>query len=232
VKVIGAGFGRTGTDSLRAALELLLGGRCYHMKELVRRPEHVAEWRKLVLTQRARGAVNWRKIFDGYVATVDWPGANYYEEILAAYPDAKLLLSVRDPDAWFDSFQTLVKIMNAIGKLSFVPRLGFLKEFHDVAVWHEFTDLQDRASCIEVFERHIAEVQARVPADQLLVFRVQDGWDPLCRFLEVDVPDVPFPHVNTRGEIQRFAAKRVAKEVVRASGETIQGLLGVGSTPR
>ena len=223
MRVIGAGFGRTGTDSIRRALERLLGGRCYHMKELAQRRDHVDPWWSFA--QNGCAGMDWVALFEDYEATVDWPCANYYAEILEAFPDAKVLLSVRDPDAWFESFQVLVRIMRAFGAFSFVPTIGKVKAFHDTAVWHRFEDLSDRDKCIEVFERHNAEVQARVPADRLLVYRVQEGWGPLCEMLEVDVPDEPFPHVNSRAEIQRFAAKIIARELGLASVETGRALL-------
>lgn len=214
MQVIGAGFGRTGTDSIRHALQRLLGGRCYHMKELVARRDHHEAW--LRFAESGRQGMDWEALFADYAATVDWPAANYFEELMEAFPDAKVLLSVRDPDAWFESFQTLVRILRALGWLSFVPRIREMRRFHDTAVWNAFTDLTDRASCIEVFERHNARVRALVPPDRLLVYRVQEGWEPLCAFLGIDVPDEPFPHVNSRGDVQRFAARAVAREVLRA----------------
>lgn len=220
MKVIGAGFGRTGTDSIRHALEFLLDGRCYHMKELATRHDHGERWSDFV----AGRGMDWAALFEDYEATVDWPGANYYAEIMAAFPEAKVLLSVRDPESWFDSFQELVRVMKVISVFSFIPRLRLMKRLHDVAVWREFEDLEDRAKCIEVFERHIEAVKAHVPEERLLVFRVQEGWDPLCEFLNVDVPKVPFPHVNSRGDIQRFAYGRVAREILSFPVERIRSV--------
>lgn len=222
LRVIGAGFGRTGTDSIRVALEQLLGGRCYHMKVLVSRRDHQERWAEFA--RSGRREMDWRALFEDYVATVDWPAANFYAEIMDAFPEAKVLLSVRDPGSWFESFQVLVRIMSVVSKLPFVPRLREMNAIHDEIAWHEFADRRDRASCIEVFERHIEEVKANVPPERLLVYRVQDGWGPLCRFLEVDVPSSPFPHLNSRSEIRRFAASLVARE---ASAEALDATANV-----
>ncbi|MCB9703787.1 MAG: sulfotransferase family protein [Myxococcales bacterium] len=216
MKVIGAGYGRTGTDSLKEAIELLLGGRCYHMKEVLGRPEHLDRW--VEFGARGRQGMDWEALFADYVACVDWPAANYYREIMAAFPDAKVLLSVRDPERWYDSLQVLVRISGAFGRLSFIPKFRKFKQMIAQVVWHVFPDVRDRRSTIEVYERHVAEVKAAVPAERLLVFDVRAGWGPLCAFLGVPVPDVPFPHRNTRGEIERFARRNMLREVMASVG--------------
>ncbi len=212
MKVIGAGLGRTGTDSLRHALARLLGGRCYHMKEVVARTDHHARWRAFIETRE----MDWGALLEDYVATVDWPGAAFYEPLMQAFPDAKVLLSVRDPRDWAESFQVLVHFVGLARRLRFVPSLGAFARLHDEILWRDLGDPRDRDACVRFFEAHVEAVTARVPAERLLVYRVQEGWEPLCRFLEVEVPDEPFPHVNSRAELTRFARRRMAAEVLRA----------------
>lgn len=216
MKVIGAGFGRTGTDSLKEALELLLGGRCYHMKEVIDAPDHVQRWYEF--GRRGRVDMDWHALLADYVAAVDWPVANYYRELMAAFPDAKVILTVRDPDRWFDSFQVLVRLTAAMRWVALLPKFRRFARMVDTAVWHIFDERTSRAHAIDVFNRHNEEVKKHVPKDRLLVFDVRDGWAPLCEPLGVPAPDIPFPHNNTRGEVQRFTWGRVARDLVRALG--------------
>ncbi|MCA9714024.1 MAG: sulfotransferase family protein [Myxococcales bacterium] len=211
MQLIGAGFGRTGTDSLKEALELLLDGRCYHMKEVLDRPEHLRRWSEF--GARGRVGMDWETLLEDYVAGVDWPIANYWRELMEVYPDAKVLLSVREPDSWFDSLQVLVRFTRLVRRLSFIPRMRAMGRMIDTAVWHIFDDVTDRRRCVEVFERHIAEVKAAVPPDRLLVYRVQDGWAPLCAFLNVPIPEEPFPHRNTRRAFRRMARRKLLRNL-------------------
>ncbi len=207
MKVIGAGFGRTGTLSLHRALETLGFTRCYHMQEvMLRRREHAALW-----LQRARGgAVDWHALFRGYAACVDFPACLYYRELMVAFPDAKVLLSVRDPVAWHDSAMATIYPGSFIpAPLRWIPFMRDIGEAVHTAMWNRgglfdgrFTD---RAHAVEVFERWVREVREHVPAERLLVFDVRAGWEPLCAFLGVPVPDEPFPNVNDR----RAAARGV-----------------------
>lgn len=215
MQVIGAGFGRTGTESLKVALERLLDGKCYHMKEVIGNTRHLKMWDDF--GQAGRTGMDWKALLADYEAGVDWPLCNYYKELMAVFPDAKVLLSVRDTGKWFDSYMLLVRFVDRIAKIGWlVPRFKRFTRMTDTAVWHIFDDRRDRANCIAVHERHIAEVKAHVPADRLLVFQVQEGWEPLCRFLGVDVPDEPFPHVNSREELQRTVSNRITGEVFKS----------------
>lgn len=212
MKVIGAGFGRTGTESTQAALEKLLGGKCYHMKEVINRPEHLQAWADFA--ERGRQGMDWHWLMQDYVAGVDWPICNYYQDLMAAFPDVKVLLTYREPEKWYASFLTLVRITAMTRRLAlFVPMFRRMQIMVNKAVWHIFTDVHDQAHCIEVYKRHVAEVKAQVPPERLLVFQVQEGWEPLCKFLNVPVPDEPFPHLNKRGDVQKFAQRMIAGQV-------------------
>ena len=173
LKVISAGFGRTGTTSLKAALEILGFGRCYHMTELIDHPEHIDAWQTI-----ARGEQpDWQTLFQGYQAIVDFPGYRFYHELLAAYPTAKVLLTVRDPEQWYESaYHTIYQAGPTLGQkillsfqLPFSPRLRRLIrvfKFTANTVWQG--DFQgrfaDKPFALSVYQQHIEEVQRTVPA--------------------------------------------------------------------
>lgn len=183
--VIGAGLGRTGTLSLKLALEQLGLGPCYHMLEVRAAPERLEHWKRIVDGEK----VDWEDVFQGFRSTVDWPACNYWRELMARYAHAKVILSLRDPESWFRSTQAT--IFSDVVQSGAPPAV--VKIITDVVG----KDLADRASCIAAFERHNASVKAGVPAGRLLVFDAKQGWEPLCAFLGVPVPDAPFPAVNT-----------------------------------
>jgi hypothetical protein len=168
--------------------------------------------------------VDWDEAFAGYEATVDWPGASFWRELVARYPDAKVLLTVRDPERWYDSVRSTIHPaargsdprMAALMKA--MPQLGQGREMVDDLIWRrEFSGRgDDRGYAISVFTEHNAAVQREVPADRLLVYRVGDGWEPLCRFLGVPVPDEPFPHLNDGESYRRRIDERF--EQARAAG--------------
>ncbi|HKV57881.1 MAG TPA: sulfotransferase [Ktedonobacteraceae bacterium] len=191
LKVIGAGFGRTGTLSLKHALEELRVGPCYHMTELFERPVANEQWAAIV-----RGEpVDWHVVFEGYQATVDWPACAYYRELMQVYPDAKVLLSVRDPEKWYESVANTIyqaPRQNPDHALSVHGRMV------SALIWQRTFDgrFEDKDFAISVFLRHIEEVKQHVPAEKLLVYDVKEGWEPLCAFLGVEVSAKPFPHVN------------------------------------
>jgi hypothetical protein len=191
LRVVGAGLGRTGTMSLKLALERLLGAPCYHMAEVFAHPEHVPVWHAA-----ARGEpVDWHALFSGYAAAVDWPVGSFWAEVSAAFPDALILLSTRSAESWWKSASETIFPTSA--KAAGTP-------WH--AMWQEiarrrFTlQLGDRAAAIDAYERHNAEVRARAPRQRLLEWTARDGWAPLCRALGVAVPDAPFPHANSTEE--------------------------------
>lgn len=202
LQVVGAGFGRTGTHSLKEALGELGLGPCYHMIEVIQDPDRrVPQW-----VAAAEGRPDWDAIFDGYVSTVDWPSGGYWKEILAHYPDAKVILSSRSPESWFDSFsETIAWLLNTPATLP--PHLQpWLRMVNELVTERTFGGrATDRDHAIAVFEAYEADVKASVPADRLLVFRAADGWEPLCRFLGKPVPATPYPRSNTKDDfVARF----------------------------
>jgi hypothetical protein len=234
LEVIGAGFGRTGTMSLKVALETLGFGPCYHMTEVFTHPEHVELWRAA-----AQGKpLAWERIFDGYRATVDWPGCTFWAELMQSYPDAKVILTVRDPNEWYESaYNTIYRISGAASSPVFylasllVPAAKRMKHAQRMiieVVWQRDLDgrFEDRRYAIETFERHNEEVKQHVPAENLLVYEVREGWGPLCEFLGVEMPDEPFPHLNDsevfKGRIRRI---RVLTAVALTLGVSLAGLV-------
>ena len=204
IKVIGAGLGRTGTLSLKAALEELGFSRCYHMTDVFAHPDHAKVW-----DDAAHGQpVDWDALFQGYQATVDWPGCAFYETFMTRYPDAKVILSVRDPERWYDSaHHTILYARNAFpGWLRIIaPRMRHFTGMIDRLAWNGLFQgrFEDKTFAIEIFNRHNEQVQRVVPPDRLLVYEIQQGWEPLCTFLGVPVPaDKSFPHLNDTVEFR------------------------------
>jgi len=193
LEVIGAGFGRTGTKSLQSALELLGFAPCYHMVEVFPRgPQEFHLWE-----QAAAGNPDWDAIFGHYKATVDFPACNFWKELAGYYPEAKVLLSVRDPDSWFKSTQETIFSPPWIDYLSSSVAANFM---HSTINDKFGGQMHNREILVRRFREHIAEVQAGIPADRLLTYEVKEGWGPLCNFLEVPVPDEAFPHINDTSE--------------------------------
>jgi hypothetical protein len=200
VQVIGAGFGRTGTWSLKAALEQIGFGPAFHMIDLMPHPDRAP----MFLAALNGEDVDWNVVFDGYRSTVDWPGCTWWEEMAETWPEAPILLSVRDPEAWYRSTINSIheaKEMALRGELQ-----GNTEEAPDPAVMQMINGLiwngtfkgrfTDKEFALEVFRRHNEDVKSKVPADRLLVYEIKQGWGPLCDFLGVEVPDEPMPHLN------------------------------------
>ncbi|MDO8433276.1 MAG: sulfotransferase [Candidatus Binatus sp.] len=207
LKVVGAGFGRTGTLSLKKALEIIGFGPCYHMMEVFPRPEHVAMWHRLAFGQ----SMDWDLVFRDFQATVDWPAARWWREMAAHYPAAKVLLSVRDPKAWYKSMSdTIYQPMKWPVPDNMPEQMRLQNEMVRKAILADTFDnrFEDKTHAIEVFQRHNQEVRDTIDPARLLVFDVREGWAPLCRFLEVAVPEEPFPRLNdtasTQALIQRM----------------------------
>ncbi len=207
LKVVGAGFGRTGTLSLKIALERIGFGPCYHRMEVFPRPEHVARWHRLAFEQ----SMDWDEIFRGFHATVDWPAARWWREIATHFPDAKVLLSVRDPEAWYKSVtDTIYQPMKSPAPDG-VPELVRLQsEMARKAILSETFDnrFEDKAHTIEVFQKHNQAVRDAIDPARLLVFDVREGWGPLCRFLGAPIPDEPFPRLNDTATFQAMMRMR------------------------
>jgi len=207
LKVVGAGFGRTGTLSLKVALERIGFGPCYHMVEVFPRPEHVAMWHRLAFEQ----SMDWDEIFHGFHATVDWPAARWWREIATHFPDAKVLLSVRDPEAWYKSTtDTIYQPMKSPAPDGAPELVRLQTEMARKAILSETFDnrFEDKAHAIEVFQKHNKAVRDAIDPARLLVFDVRDGWSPLCNFLEVPVPDEPFPRLNDTATFQAMMRMR------------------------
>ena len=192
LKVIGAGFGRTGTMSLKLALEQLGFGPCYHMMEVFKQ-DAVADWDRVF----SSADPDWEKIFSGYAATVDWPSTAVWRELADAYPEAKVILTVRDPVAWWESTQATI-----FSRFSETPSNPFEVMGLKMVSRNFEPRVRDRKHMIEVFNRHTETVRASLPPERLLIYDVAEGWAPLCGFLGVAAPEGPMPKVNSRDEFQ------------------------------
>ena len=194
MQVIGAGFGRTGTVSLKEALEHL-GYPCYHMQEVMKAygRGHVDTW-DAALTGHTD--IDWEGLFAGYEATVDFPACVFYRELMAAFPDAVVVLSIRDPGRWWSSFSKLLGLVTKARFFGFVPMFRKFSAMNVNLVQYVFDGMPDRRRAIQCYLRHVEDVKATVPKARLLVYSVTEGWEPLCKFLGKPVPDIPFPHAN------------------------------------
>jgi Sulfotransferase domain len=219
LKVIGAGYGRTGTLSLKAALERLGFGPCYHALEVFKHPGHAAFWSAASHKRTHGEPIDWDEIFGSYRATVDFPAA-FYEELTRAYPEAKVILTTRDPQSWYDSASSALANVPTVDVSSsraylrselmslLFPRLwqamSAMQEMREESDITFDGSLIDRERATREFERHIQEVEKRVPAEKLLVYEVRQGWGPLCEFLGVEAPQEPFPHLNERDQFPKL----------------------------
>jgi hypothetical protein len=180
---------------LKLALEQLLGGPCHHMIEVFTHPETVPIWIDAIDGR----PVDWDALMEGYVAQVDWPGGSFWPELTAANPEALVILSVRNPEAWFTSCTNTIfeGLRGAVDLgddwMSAMKRL-FAERFSD--------RLDDGAAMIEAFERHNDAVRAKIPTHRLLEWTPSDGWEPICERLGVAVPSEPFPVTNTTDEFR------------------------------
>lgn len=205
IELIGAGLPRTGTLTQKVALEQLGLAPCYHWVDLL------ADLDQLELWNRAMdGEARWEEIFKGARSTVDWPAGYFYRELVDAYPDAKVLLSVRDPEAWEPSFtETIVTMSHGESVMPLLsraraeidPRWRNYLAFVDRMFWGPqgtFADGWEPAVLIEQMILHTEQVKQAVAPERLLVWEVTEGWGPLCEFLGVPEPDEPLPHANDR----------------------------------
>ncbi len=197
LRVIGTGFGRTGTDSLRNALNILGFGPCHHMHEVMPSDAQKAMW-----DRKSRGeAVNWSEVYAGFGAAVDWPSAAYWEELIATYPDAKVVHTNRDPESWWRSYEKTIMAFLPVVKDD--PEKVFAYRIvAEVALGGRY---DDREACLARYRENVARVRDIVPKERLLVMELGEGWDRLCAFLEADVPPEPYPSGNTTSDFRQNA---------------------------
>jgi hypothetical protein len=205
VVLIGAGLPRTGTLTQKVALERLGVGPCYHWVNVLADLDHVRLWDRAM-----DGEGPWDEIFAGHHSSADWPGGYFYRELMDVYPDAKVLLSVRDPEKWEPSFRETIVEMSygrslmpllAHARAEVDPKFKAYLELVDRMFWGPegtFSQGQEPQQLMEQMVAHHERVKRDVPPERLLVWEVGEGWEPLCAFLEVPVPDEPFPHANDR----------------------------------
>ncbi len=215
LRVIGAGFGRTGTMSLKVALEQLGFGPCYHMVEcLPKGPRHWQHW-----VDAIEGRPDWDALFEGYASTTDFPASTSYKALAEHYLQAKVILTVRDPERWYDSTQETILAPHWIE----YARTVEMGRFMQATIFDYLQDrLHDRDHMIARFEEHNEEVRRTIPADRLLVYEVKEGWGPLCDFLGVPVPGHAFPNIN-----DTEATKAILNRLVHEGYDAVFGYTGV-----
>lgn len=225
LKVIGAGWGRTGTESLKIALEQLGFSRCYHGFDLLNDGGRLKYWKEL----HEKGTTDFDALFAGYHAAVDFPAALYYRQLMERYPEAKVILTVRDAAKWYDSAGNTIftkpvprklAILKFMGwfsaKLNYVPQVyAHIQTFLFKEAFEDKTE--DKDAMIRLFNKWNEEVKKTVPTDRLLVYEIQQGWEPLCKFLNVPVPTTPFPRTNSKDSFQ----KRVERAIFSPTGTNV-----------
>ena len=200
LEIIGAGFGRTGTKSMKLALEQLGFGPCYHMFEVFQKPEGIPLWHKVAFGED----IEWDDILGDYKSGVDWPLSYFWQPLMKRYPEAKVLLTVRPAEAWYTSMQNTIFSHLAGNEPQDEMRTVWKEMVDKIVLEDTFDNLpEDRAHCEAVFNQHITLVKETVPADRLIIYEVGSGWEPLCTGLNVPVPDGPFPKTNTTAEFQK-----------------------------
>jgi hypothetical protein len=234
MRVIGAGFGRTGTTSLKAALEVLGFGPSYTLGEAFAHPEHVGLWE----AARRGEKLDWERFMSGYDVAVDWPACAFYEELMEAFPEAPVILTVRDPAAWYESTRSTIHELRRLttGPLPvrmglalagpFAPGPAGVVRLADRLVWQDTFHgrFGDRDHAMNVFEQSNEAVRRHVPPERLLVFDVREGWAPLCDFLGVEAPKEPFPHLNEAGQMRRRLLGLVAFSAIVPALAVLAGL--------
>lgn len=210
LKVIGAGFGRTGTLSMKGALEHLGLGPCYHMLEVMNRPENADAWYNVAQS----GKANWDQILSGYHSTVDWPACHYWQSLAAHFPDAKVILTVRDEEAWWQSMsKTILRNFQDGDEVVDPARISMRRMTRDLIVERVFSGILDnRDHVLTAYRRNIEAVRAGLPKERLLVFDVAEGWAPLCAFLDLPMPAAPFPRTNTTQDFLDRMAERMGQK--------------------
>jgi len=200
LQIIGAGFPRTGTTTLKKSLETLGFEKAYHFKDLIANPSKLVHWEEI----ENEGQTNFEQLFEGYKASVDFPGYPYYKILMNTYPDAKVILTIRDFEGWYESnFNTIWKVEPTNDCLKFMHNTYLVKQFNNKFCSKDIAE--------EMFHSHNNEVIKFVPKDRLLIYEVKDGWEPLCSFLKLTVPKEPFPHLNKKENFSEMLDKMLGK---------------------
>ena len=198
LSVIGAGLGRTGTLSLKIALERLGFGPCHHMLEVFAHPAQAAVWH-----DAAEGReVDWDTLFADYGSAVDWPSCHFWRQLSGHYRHAKIILTIRDADSWYASISATIGKFEGASSLPLDPKVGAVVAMAQRIIMDQTFGgrLSEPEHAKEVFRRHNAAVMAEATGDRLLLFNVAAGWKPLCNFLDRPVPEEPFPRTNSTEE--------------------------------
>jgi hypothetical protein len=196
LRIVGAGLGRTGTHSVKLALERLLGAPCYHMMEVFGRPDDIPVWQRAGL---AGEMPDWDRFLDGYAAAVDWPVAAFWREVSDAYPDAPVLLTTRDVDGWWQSVSRTI----FSAELRQRPPEGFPSDWPWDLITATFTPrFAEEAPSKAAYLEHNETVRRTIPSSRLVEWQPGDGWEPICTALSLPVPADPFPHVNSTAEFR------------------------------
>ena len=206
LNVIGAGFGRTGTLSMKCALEYLGLGPCYHMLEVMNRPESADAW-----YNAAQGEpTNWEVILNGFQSSVDWPACHFWKPLASHFPKAKIILTLRDEETWWQSINnTILRNFRDGDEVVDPARVKMRRMTRDLIVRKVFGgNIDDRDHVLAAYRRNTEEVKAGIPKERLLIFDVAKGWEPLCKFLNLPIPNDPFPHTNTTKNFQDRIAER------------------------
>lgn len=222
LKIIGAGFGRTGTLSTQHALNEL-GFHCYHMKEIMKKPNknHLDYWLEVAETSKET-PFDWNKIFHNYSATVDFPSSCVWQDLMEAYPEAKIILTIhpKGPEGWYkstmDTIYGVEKMWEGKVLAYLIPTFRKMRRLTSKLIWGRFLQgtMDSKEDAINRYKAHIEEVKNKVPADNLLIFSVDQGWSPLCKFLGIEAPQTSFPNVNDKAEMKKMI--KIMSTVVRA----------------
>lgn len=207
LSIIGAGFGRTGTSSMKQALELLGVGPCHHMSEVLSLDDQRTKWKAIANGTKP----DWDDVFANYNASVDWPSSHYWRDLAEHFPNAKILLTVRSSESWYTSMtNTIFKVLKEENEPDGVgTRIITEATFGGI--------LDDKDHAIAIFEKNTSDVKAAISKDRLLVYSVGDGWEPLCQFLNLPVPSEPFPRSNSSEEFNQSIQARREQEALEKS---------------
>tara|TARA_B100001173_G_scaffold309456_1_gene321842 strand:- start:1200 stop:1925 length:726 start_codon:yes stop_codon:yes gene_type:complete len=213
MKVICAGWGRTGTRSLKYALEHINGEPSYHMQNILLNKKDAKKWHDLIFNNKNN--YNWDNIYKGYGACLDFPSCNYYKELMDFYPDAKVILNLRDDESWVKSWNVLNNQILKSFTFRFIAKLPYTsfklhKDIHNEMILGSrgaFQGAKTDKEKMQKFNDWNQSVIDYVPKDRLLIYKASEGWEPICKFLNVNIPDIPFPYKNktkNMGHMSRF----------------------------